>query len=68
MRGGFTQQRCPKCGGNIFLDGDLYGWFEKCLQCGRTWYLDNVIEVRDKVDEGSSRELMHVVSARQSNS
>jgi hypothetical protein len=28
------QVRCPKCGGKIFFDKDLYGWYEKCLYCG----------------------------------
>jgi hypothetical protein len=25
---------CPRCGGDVFIDRDLYGWYEKCLQCG----------------------------------
>ena len=25
--------KCPRCGGNIFLDIDIDGWFEECLQC-----------------------------------
>ncbi|MFC1995752.1 hypothetical protein ACFLVM_02640 [Chloroflexota bacterium] len=24
---------CPRCRGDIFLDKDLDGWREKCLQC-----------------------------------
>jgi ribosomal protein S27AE len=24
---------CPRCGGDIFIDQDLDGWFEHCLQC-----------------------------------
>ena len=27
-------RNCPRCGGDMFIDKDLYGWFEKCLQCG----------------------------------
>jgi len=27
-------KKCPRCGGNMFIDGDIYGWYEKCLQCG----------------------------------
>ncbi|MFC2032169.1 hypothetical protein ACFLUS_02190 [Chloroflexota bacterium] len=30
------QERCPKCGGNLYLDKDHYGWYEECLQCGFT--------------------------------
>jgi len=49
MREGFTQKRCPKCGGNIFLDRDLYGWYEQCLQCSHTRYLETIIEIRERV-------------------
>jgi hypothetical protein len=24
----------PRCGGDMFIDRDLYGWYEKRLQCG----------------------------------
>ena len=24
---------CPRCNGDIFVDKDLRGWFEQCLQC-----------------------------------
>jgi len=50
MRGGLTQKRCPKCGGNIFLDRDSYGWYEQCLQCSHTSYLDIILDVREKTD------------------
>ena len=47
MRTGFTTQKCPKCGGNIFVgrecyfEGNFVVWFEQesCLQCGYTCYL-----------------------------
>ncbi len=26
---------CLKCGGDMYLDRDVYGTFQKCLQCGR---------------------------------
>lgn len=25
---------CPRCDGDMFIDRDLHGWFEQCLQCG----------------------------------
>ena len=28
-----TNGRCPKCGGNLYLDRDYNGWYEQCLQC-----------------------------------
>ncbi len=27
---------CPKCGGDVYLDRDLYGTFMACFQCGHT--------------------------------
>jgi len=39
---GFLQMRCPKCGGNVYLDNDFEGWFEQCLQCGHTAYMPEV--------------------------
>ncbi len=24
---------CPRCRGDIFIEKDLNGWFEQCLQC-----------------------------------
>ncbi len=47
MRKGFTNRRCPKCGGNIFVERDndtgiaedYHGWYEWCLQCGFRRYL-----------------------------
>lgn len=24
---------CPRCGGDLFVDKDMYGWYEQCLQC-----------------------------------
>jgi len=25
---------CPRCDGDMFIDRDLYGWIEQCIQCG----------------------------------
>lgn len=36
------KKACPRCGGNIFLDADQYGWFEHCLRCGHTRDLPSV--------------------------
>jgi hypothetical protein len=42
MRRGFTNRRCPKCNGNLFIEESIYPelgadchrWYEWCLQCG----------------------------------
>ena len=41
-----NQQRCPKCGGNLFFYQDYYGWYEQCLQCGFTCDLKVVAKDR----------------------
>jgi hypothetical protein len=28
-----AKRRCPKCGGNLYMDKDYHGWYEQCLQC-----------------------------------
>ena len=37
---------CPRCGGDMFIDKDLYGWYEKCLQCGCCCELNDLDEFR----------------------
>ena len=42
MKYGFINQKCPKCGGKLYLNRDYYiegsfvSWYEEgsCLQCG----------------------------------
>lgn len=36
---------CPKCGGDLFVDYDINGWYEECLQCGYLHDLRTVLEV-----------------------
>jgi uncharacterized Zn finger protein (UPF0148 family) len=31
---------CPKCGGDLFMDRDMYGGYVKCLQCGLMRYTE----------------------------
>jgi uncharacterized protein (DUF983 family) len=42
-------KRCPKCGGNIFLENDSFGCYEHCLQCGYDCNLENNIESPEPV-------------------
>ena len=50
LRGGFVQKKCPRCGGNVFLDVDEYGWLEKCLQCSYTCDLGKIAENKKTSD------------------
>ncbi|MHB8105328.1 MAG: hypothetical protein ACYDG5_07320 [Dehalococcoidales bacterium] len=43
-----TGGRCPKCGGNLYLDRDFNGWYEQCLQCGHIKDLAIVYQNRIK--------------------
>ena len=39
---------CPRCDGDIFIDRDLYGWFEHCIQCGYISDLKNTVKVEQQ--------------------
>ena len=56
LRGGFVQKKCPRCGGNVFLDVDEYGWLEKCLQCSYTCDLGKIAENKKVPDSGKAGE------------
>lgn len=34
---------CTKCGGDIMIDNDHYGWYVQCLQCGSLWELAELL-------------------------
>ena len=59
VKQGFTNKRCPKCGGNIFLDRDICGWHEQCLQCGRSSDLPEIVEFLRQGEKGE-KEIMKV--------
>ena len=29
---------CPRCGGDLYSDRDIMGYYRQCLQCGYTQY------------------------------
>ena len=31
--GKFKINGCPRCGGTLFIDRDMDGWYEQCLNC-----------------------------------
>jgi hypothetical protein len=39
---------CPKCGGDVFVDYDINGWYEECLQCGYLHDLKTILQVREE--------------------
>ncbi len=52
QRGGFVSRaKCPKCGGNVFLDSDHFGWYEGCLQCGYSRNLQKIVKVGSEAGE-----------------
>jgi hypothetical protein len=44
----YLHRRCPKCGGNMYLDKDYHGWYEQCLQCAFIHDLPVVYENKKK--------------------
>jgi len=49
---------CIHCqNGEVFVDHDMYGWYETCLQCGYSHDLPDIMEpaaeeCKDEVTEG----------------
>jgi hypothetical protein len=39
-------KKCPRCGGDMFIDRDIYGWYEKCLQCSCCCELRGLDEIQ----------------------
>ena len=35
---------CPRCQGDVFMDKDVDGWFEQCLQCSYRRQLKDIRE------------------------
>ena len=42
---------CPKCNGDVYVDYDINGWYEECLQCGYMHDLRAIVEVKEKPRE-----------------
>ncbi|MFC2013945.1 hypothetical protein ACFLU8_03590 [Chloroflexota bacterium] len=47
---------CNRCGGDLLLDQDLYGFQEQCLQCGYDGDLESMDEFRKQKAEEEERE------------
>ena len=44
---------CPKCGGILYIDKDMHGWYEECLQCAYMRDLEAVYEMKKPVIKSS---------------
>jgi len=55
----WMMKNCPRCGGDMFIERDSYGWYEKCLQCGYCGESKGL----DKLGHGSAREDKRPVGA-----
>ena len=58
MASRFIKQRCPKCGGNIYMESDRYGLYKHCMQCGYDYDAESAIKpagrlVLPKLDSSS---------------
>ena len=40
---------CPKCHGDVFLEKDINGWYERCLQCGYNRDTIPLVEIKEQV-------------------
>lgn len=50
---------CPKCKGDVFIEKDMFGWYEQCLQCGHM----HDLEVNDKKERTVTAETAQVRSS-----
>ena len=49
----FWLKRCPKCGGDLMDESDVYGTFIGCLQCGHMLTATEERTLRDEADRRS---------------
>ncbi len=45
---------CPRCGGDFFIDRDMDGWYEQCLQCSYRVALKTLSEFKEPVPAGGT--------------
>jgi len=58
MRQLITGVRCPKCGGNLYLDRDYIGWYEQCLQCSFMKDLGVVYQSKKKAEKETTEPVL----------
>jgi hypothetical protein len=55
-------KKCPQCGGDMFIDRDIYGCYEKSLQCSYCCELKSLDEIQQssaRKDERATGTLGH---------
>ena len=53
-------KNCPRCGGDMFIDRDFYGWYEKCLQCAYCCELRTLESLDEKPAINDRKQIMAV--------
>jgi hypothetical protein len=51
-------KKCPRCGGDFFIEQDIYGWYEQCLQCSYRQELPDIAEFQKQAaqrEEGTGK-------------
>lgn len=54
---------CPRCGGDMFLSEDIYGYYEQCLQCSYMYELKDITEFKRQQIQ-REKELVQAVGTR----
>lgn len=53
----WNSKSCPRCRGYIFIDEDVGGRFEKCLQCGYERELLRISPLKRNLSEKKDKSL-----------
>jgi ribosomal protein S27AE len=48
---------CPRCGGSLFVDRDMDGWYEQCINCSYRNELKVSVEPAPKLATKKARPL-----------
>jgi uncharacterized protein (DUF983 family) len=58
---------CPRChNGEVFIDRDLYGWYECCLQCGYSRDLPDIASTASVEQINAIKETVPALKGRSS--
>jgi hypothetical protein len=56
---------CPRCNnGEVFIDRDIYGWYECCLQCGYSRDLPDIVLPVSVAQSGAVKETVPAPAVR----